>query len=170
LTSPPLPFVPLEPDLQELTPCLLARFRLRIVDAPGEPTYPKVLINNRYVSTKPANAPFIKYAREKEEMKRRASADLAAGLPSTPKASTEGVRERAEREEWTTWDVLKRLVLVVVLLTSLGKVFTGSPVFGQEAAIKKVWATRINPVRLSSYVPFISPDISRLRGKGEQAS
>lgn len=147
---------------RSLTPCLSSLTPshgplVTSAEAPNEPVYPKILVNDRLVSTKPANQPFLKYARDQEQRtkllaERRASADLQAAQRAAKIAAGEPVDDDNLAWGSAIWKVLKVVVMVLIVASSAGKMFTGSPVWGQEDAIVKVWTTKINPVRESSYL------------------
>ena len=99
-------------------------------EGPGEKTYPKIAhpITGRPVSTKPANGAFLKHARWKAEQaaleERRAK-----GIPD----------DIVPSEPWTAWRFFKTLVLLLMGLSVVGKFITGSPVWGYEQVLAKVW-------------------------------
>ncbi|KAL7410837.1 cytochrome b5-like heme/steroid binding domain-containing protein [Mrakia frigida] len=103
-------------------------------EGPGEIKYPKIAhpITGRPVTNKPANGAFLKHARWKAEQaaleERRAKGIPDDVVPSEP---------------WTAWRFFKTLVVALMGLTVVGKFITGSPVWGYEQQIAKMWKETI---------------------------
>ncbi|CDZ96325.1 Putative steroid membrane receptor Hpr6.6/25-Dx [Phaffia rhodozyma] len=131
--------------------------------APGEQTYPKVLdpYTGRYVSTKPANMPFLAHQRYKAS---KAAADAAAAAGKDENANGNDGRTRSESQttERGMLGWLKTVAWAIMLACVLGRFITGSPVWGYEDEIRSVWNKHLWKPR---QIQFNLDQLSEFTGK-----